>query len=519
MLEPGTILQNRYRIVSTLGQQGGMSVVYRAWHLSLKVPVAVKEFVIQTRASADLARGYDQFQEEALTLAKLNHPNLVDVLDYFEAAGKLYLVMRFVEGESLHELIAREGAISEAQVLVWAGQLLDALAYCHSRQVIHRDIKPPNIIIKPDGQAVLVDFGLVKMWDPADPITRTIVLGMGTPEYAPPEQYEMEPGHTGPWSDIYSLGATLYHALTGQAPTSASRRMATPRTFKPPRQLSSQVSAQTEAVVLQAMAMERASRFPDAASMAAALREQKRPFPVSPIVGLIPLLIIAVGVAVWWLFEGAGTASVPTSTTALAGNSTTTPTVTLTLAPTATSTPAASPTPTASPTATETPSPESTSLPSNLAGLASNSASDQAGSGVDTCGNSTSYSPRNLTDGVNETAWRVIGDGQGATIQLMFDREITLSSFNIMPGYAKRDPCDRSINWCLKNRIPQRILLTGSDGERQELELVNDCSWQSFEVNHWRTNWLEIRILSSYPRKEEHRTDFTAISEIQVFGW
>ena len=114
----------------------------------------------------------------------------------------------------------------EEQVVAWSGQLLEALAYCHSQGIIHRDIKPQNIIISPDGQAVLVDFGLVKLWNPNDPKTRTAVRGIGTPQYAPPEQYELEAGHTDPRSDLYSLGATMYHALTGQSPPTATLRIA-----------------------------------------------------------------------------------------------------------------------------------------------------------------------------------------------------------------------------------------------------------------------------------------------------
>ena len=115
---------------------------------------------------------------------------------YFEEWGNAYLVIDFVEGQSLADRIAARGPLPEAQVLDWARQLLDALAYCHAQGVVHRDIKPQNIIIRPDGRPVLVDFGLVKLWDPRDPRTRTVVRAMGTPEYAPPEQWGA--GHTSP---------------------------------------------------------------------------------------------------------------------------------------------------------------------------------------------------------------------------------------------------------------------------------------------------------------------------------
>ncbi len=286
-LNTGEILQNRYRVVRPIGE-GGMGAVYRAWHLSLNLPVALKEMTPQPGLDADtLAQLRQQFQQEAAVLARLDHPHLVGVIDFFEEGGSVYLVMHFVEGESLAGRIEREGALPEDQVLIWAGQLLDALAYCHSQGVIHRDIKPQNVIIRPDGRAVLVDFGLVKLWDPHDPRTRTAMRGMGTPEYAPPEQYGTRPGHTDPRSDLYSLGATIYHALTGQSPPTASDRMAFPDQFVPVREWNVRVSETTEAAVLRAMELAVESRFPTARDMAAALSGTAAPgqseaLPASP---------------------------------------------------------------------------------------------------------------------------------------------------------------------------------------------------------------------------------------------
>jgi len=209
MLNPGTMLQNRYRIVSMLGQ-GGMGAVYRAWDTRLNIPVALKEMTPQPGLDPNmLTQLRQQFQQEAAVLARLSHPHLVHVTDFFAEWGNTYLVMDFVEGENLADRIMRQGPLSEAQVLAWANQLLDALAYCHSQGVLHRDVKPQNVIIRPNGQAILVDFGLVKLWDPHDPRTKTAMRGMGTPEYAPPEQYDVAAGHTDPRSDVYSLGATI----------------------------------------------------------------------------------------------------------------------------------------------------------------------------------------------------------------------------------------------------------------------------------------------------------------------
>ncbi|MDX9955661.1 MAG: ABC transporter substrate-binding protein, partial [Anaerolineae bacterium] len=208
---------------------------------------------------------------------RLSHHNLVRVTDFFEEAGNVYLIMDYLEGENLADRIGREGALPEAQVLDWARQLLEALAYCHEHGVVHRDIKPQNILLRPDGRAVLIDFGLVKLWNPNDPLTRTVMRGMGTPEYAPPEQYGRQGQTTDPRSDLYSLGATLYHALTGQTPPTASDRMADPQLFKPVRALNPQVSAAAESAILRALEAARDARWASAQQMLAALTPKAPP--------------------------------------------------------------------------------------------------------------------------------------------------------------------------------------------------------------------------------------------------
>ena len=269
-LSTGQTLQNRYRVVSLLGQ-GGMGAVYRAWDTRLNIPMALKEMVPQPGLdSQTLAQLRQQFQQEATVLARLDHPHLVGVTDFFEERGNAYLVMKFIEGESLADCIEREGALSEEQVLAWADQLLDALAYCHDQGIIHRDVKPQNVVITPDGRATLVDFGLVKLWDPNDPRTRTAIRAMGTPEYAPPEQYDTI-GHTDPRSDIYGLGATLYHALTSQSPPTATQRIASRSVFQHPRTLNRNVSPAIEAAVLRAMELTVEDRFSNAQDMRATL--------------------------------------------------------------------------------------------------------------------------------------------------------------------------------------------------------------------------------------------------------
>jgi eukaryotic-like serine/threonine-protein kinase len=301
MLDSGHVVQGRYRVVRLLGQ-GGMGSVYRAWDLRLKVPVALKELRPQPGLDQETLAGLrEQFEQEASVLARLIHPNLVRVTDYFEQDDNAYLVMDFVDGRSLADVILQEGAQSEAKTGEWTRQLLEALAYCHAQGVVHRDIKPQNIILKPDGVVVLVDFGLVKLWDADDPRTRTVMRGMGTPEYAPPEQYSISKDHTGPPSDVYSLGATLYHLLTGQAPATATERMAIPEAFVPLRRLAPQVSDRFEQMVMRALALSVSERWQSARDMLAQIVSGPLPiyapetYTPPPVVSSPTLLAPAVG--------------------------------------------------------------------------------------------------------------------------------------------------------------------------------------------------------------------------------
>ncbi|MBN2002869.1 MAG: serine/threonine protein kinase [Anaerolineae bacterium] len=273
MLSEGTFLQNnRYRIDQSLGQ-GGMGAVYRAWHTGLEIPVAIKEMVPQPGLSPEMLQQLRaQFKREANILARLSHGHLVHVMDSFEEGGNAYLVMELVSGDSMASRIRDQGAIPEAVVMQWAQQLLDALAYCHGQGIIHRDIKPHNIIIRSDERAVLVDFGLVKLWDPHDPYTKTVMRGMGTPEYAPPEQYDADAGHTDARSDIYSLGATLYHALAGKAPPTATTRIVNPQALMPVHAIGPAVHPQVEQALMRSMELRPIDRFQSAQEMATALR-------------------------------------------------------------------------------------------------------------------------------------------------------------------------------------------------------------------------------------------------------
>lgn len=262
LLKPGTVLRDRYEIRACVGQ-GGMGAVYRAADLRLDGRVcALKEISPEPGLSPDAReQAHQQFYREASTLARLDHPNLPKVSDYFTADGREYLVMDFVAGRDLRQLLEEElradRKLEEDRVLAWTEQLCDALSYLHGQDtpVLHRDIKPANIKEAPGGLIKLVDFGLVKLLMTDDARTITVMQGRGTAAYTPLEQYGGDTGHTDVRSDIYALGATLYHLLTGQPPADAKQRFLSPSSLVPPRVLNPRISPATERAILAAIAM------------------------------------------------------------------------------------------------------------------------------------------------------------------------------------------------------------------------------------------------------------------------
>jgi serine/threonine protein kinase len=292
-LQPGTILRSRYKVLELVGQ-GGMSAVYRAEDLRLRGRLcALKEILPeQISAGGPIAQAQEQFYREASILARLDHPNLPKVSDYFSHKGRDYLVMDFVPGRNLKEILdeARRAGrfLDEKQVLEWTAQLCDALEYLHGQDppVLHRDIKPSNIKLTPRGTIKLVDFGLVKLLAPDDSRTVTVVQGRGTVQYTPLEQYGGDTGHTDIRSDLYSLGATLYHLLTGTQPADAKQRFLKPGSLIPPRTINPAISPTTERAILQAMAMHPDERPKDVATFRAILFPAERE---PPSVAVIPI--------------------------------------------------------------------------------------------------------------------------------------------------------------------------------------------------------------------------------------
>ncbi|MGQ9903446.1 MAG: serine/threonine-protein kinase [Anaerolineae bacterium] len=262
MLARGTVLRNRYRIVQPIGQ-GGMGAVYLAEDLRLEGrKCAIKAVRIDPNVGQEIVGELQhQFSREASVLAQLDHPNLPKVSDYFTENDLDYLVMDYVSGKNLKEIVdeaRRTGRLlTEVEVLTWARQLCDALEYMHAQEppVLHRDIKPSNIKLAPSGLIKLVDFGLVKLMAKDDSRTVTVLQGRGTAAYTPLEQYGEDDTHTDVRSDIYSLGATLYHLFTNQPPPEAKQRFLKPESLTPVRALNPAVSQPVEQAIMAAMAM------------------------------------------------------------------------------------------------------------------------------------------------------------------------------------------------------------------------------------------------------------------------
>jgi tRNA A-37 threonylcarbamoyl transferase component Bud32 len=260
-----------YRIMEQLGQ-GGMATVYKAYHASLDRYVAIK---VLHQAFMEDASFHTRFQREARVVAKLEHPNIVPVYDYAEYEGQPYLVMKFIEGETLKARMERSPLpADEIQRVVEA--VGSALAYAHRRGVLHRDIKPSNVIWSNDGEIYLADFGLARIAQSGDSsLTSDMVLG--TPHYISPEQ-AMAKKDLDEGTDIYSFGVMLYEMIVGKVPFSADTPFAVihDHIYSPlplPSNINPGISPSVERVLLKALAKERADRYKDVPDMVAAFKE------------------------------------------------------------------------------------------------------------------------------------------------------------------------------------------------------------------------------------------------------
>jgi hypothetical protein len=260
----------KYQVLEEIGR-GGMGAVYKGYDPALNRPVAIKVMAPHLTWEKHFV---DRFLREARTVARLHHPHIVSIHDVGEQDGLYYLVMAFIEGESLGRLVARKGRLAPERATSLLGQVAAALDYAHRQGIVHRDVKPANILLEAGSRAILTDFGIAHAMDG----TRLTATGatLGTPEYMSPEQARGQPPDA--LSDVYSLGIVLYEMLTGHAPFRAETPLAVlhmqasaaPAT---PRRLVPSLSPAIEGVVLRALTKDPASRQASAGELARAMSE------------------------------------------------------------------------------------------------------------------------------------------------------------------------------------------------------------------------------------------------------
>lgn len=357
-------ISGRYMIERILGE-GGMSVVYLARDTHLQDRwVALKRMELPQLPPAEAQLVIAAFQREAQLLATLQHPAIVPVSDYFEEGGSRYLVMDYVAGQTLEQAWQTAGRFSEGQVLIWARQLAEALHFLHHQNppIIFRDLKPANIMLRPDGSLVLIDFGIARFFKAGQ---HKDTMRLGTPGYAAPEQYGR--GQSDSRADVYSLGVVLHQLLTGHDPAQS------PMNLPAVGQLAPACSPQVAAAIDQALQLDPGRRFQSVAAFLQALEQPGRTgrpkgSALWQSLMLVFLLVSGMAAGLWlWgrlaspTLEPTAVVSVPAGITPLPPSPTPISSPTIPNAtppippPSSTPTPAATPTPTLIPTPTSSP--------------------------------------------------------------------------------------------------------------------------------------------------------------------
>ena len=261
-LQPGMGLSGgKYVIEKKIGE-GGFGITYRAIQTGLNRAVCIKEYFLAGRCVRDVqartihvqGTGEDLFEKyraafvkEAQTLAALHHQGIVEVIDIFNENNTSYMVMPFIEGRSLQGIVEKNGPLSYPEAVNYIAQVANAVGYVHDHHILHRDIKPDNIMITADNKAVLIDFGSAREFEEDKMQAQTSMVTHG---YAPPEQYSRN-SRKGAYTDIYAIGATLYFVLTGRVPVEAAARLAEP--MPEPRELNPQLPEEANRTIMKAM--------------------------------------------------------------------------------------------------------------------------------------------------------------------------------------------------------------------------------------------------------------------------
>jgi serine/threonine protein kinase len=269
-LQPGTVLNaGKYIIEKKIGE-GGFGITYKAMQKGLNRTVCIKEYFLagscvrNTQARTVHLQGisdekYEKYRQafvkEAQTVASLHHPNIVEVIDIFDENNTSYMVMSFIEGRSLQEIVDSGGPLSYPDAVNYMAQITNAVGYIHEHNILHRDIKPENIMITANYKAILIDFGSAREFEQDKTQNHTSMLTHG---YAPPEQYTAN-SKKGSYTDIYALGATLYFILTGQVPLEAAARLT--EELVEPKQLNPSIPAEGNRTIMKAMKLKKEERY------------------------------------------------------------------------------------------------------------------------------------------------------------------------------------------------------------------------------------------------------------------
>lgn len=270
-LDPDIFIKHRYEIIAPIAS-GGMAVVARAWDHVIGRYVAVKALRSPDNPAID-PYAVERFRREAQAAARITHPNVVAIYDFVEEGQRHFLVMEYVDGINLKRFIAEQGPLPVSRALVITEQICAALAAAHARGMIHRDIKPQNILLTPDGRARLTDFGIVRVTGD-DALTRSGII-LGTADYLSPEQ--AQGGRLTPQTDLYSLGVVLYEMLTGvppfagDSPVTVARRHAT-EVIPPLAAMNPDLPDGLEGVLRKAVEREPRRRYRTAIAMGQAMR-------------------------------------------------------------------------------------------------------------------------------------------------------------------------------------------------------------------------------------------------------